>query len=443
MTSDAPHLLLMGEVFVDFTITDPGAENKLRLGGVAHAARGLWALDVPFDAAVVLPSYLERVAHAYFTSLGCVKFIVLGTVDGSPNVTTIFDATEVADQGYESLLRDEKSIRLIDAPLPVQPGVDALIFPGSFDLADACSLLPTDAALHVDVAYDVDRPSDIAALSRRVETIFLSTSSALFIAADDQTPAGLLKAFKDSEPDVLILKENRGGSRLISADALQVKSLPAQLGTTVNSVGVGDVFAATYLVHRRRNDPEEAGWRATYASAAYSQTTFPDLFKTYVKRDARLSFAEMRELAGTALPWERRQELQIYLAAPDFQKADRAAIDHALAALSYHNFRVRRPVVENGELPAGSSDAALRITYQADCDLLRGCDLVFAIPTCRDPGTLVEVGLAISANIPVVVFDAARENANTMVMAGAAHYSNNLDACLNAVFSLLSARRGA
>lgn len=443
MTSDAPRLLVIGEVFLDFTITDPATENKLRLGGVAHAARGLWALDTSFDAAVVLPSYLEGVARAYFTSLGCVKFTVLGIVDGCPNVTVIFDVTEVADQGYESLLRNEKSITLIDVPLAAQPGVDALIFPGSFDLASACALLPADAALHIDVAYDVDRPSDIAALSRRIETIFLSTSSALFAATDDRTPTGLLEAFKDSGPNVLILKENRGGSRLISADTLQIKSLPAQLGTTVNSVGVGDVFAAAYLVHRRHSGPEEAGWRATYASAAYSQTTFPDLFKTYVKRDVHLSFAEMRELAGTALPWEQRQELQIYLAAPDFQQADRIAIDRALAALTYHNFRVRRPVIENGELPLGSSDGALRTVYQADCDLLRRCDLVFAIPTHRDPGTLVEVGLAISANIPVVVFDAARENANTMVMAGTAYYSHDLDACLNAVFSLLSSRREA
>lgn len=32
--------LLMGEIFVDFTLTDQGKENKLRLGGVTHAARG-------------------------------------------------------------------------------------------------------------------------------------------------------------------------------------------------------------------------------------------------------------------------------------------------------------------------------------------------------------------------------------------------------------------
>ena len=42
---------LNGEVFVDFTATPQGAENKLRLGGIAHAARGFWALGAIFRAA--------------------------------------------------------------------------------------------------------------------------------------------------------------------------------------------------------------------------------------------------------------------------------------------------------------------------------------------------------------------------------------------------------
>jgi hypothetical protein len=67
--------------------------------------------------------------------------------------------------------------------------------------------------------------------------------------------------------------------------------------------------------------------------------------------------------------------------------------------------------------------------------------LVFAVPTGRDPGTLVEIGLAIEASVPVVVYDPARECANTMVIAGSSLYSENLDACLNAVFSLLSRKR--
>jgi hypothetical protein len=50
----------------------------------------------------------------------------------------------------------------------------------------------------------------------------------------------------------------------------------------------------------------------------------------------------------------------------------------------------------------------------------------------------VEIGLAIAAGIPVVVFDPTGENANTMVIAGADHYAIEMDSCLNAIFRLLS-----
>ena len=33
-------------------------------------------------------------------------------------------------------------------------------------------------------------------------------------------------------------------------------------------------------------------------AAAYSQTTYPDLFKTYVQRDLKLGIQEMRDLSG-------------------------------------------------------------------------------------------------------------------------------------------------
>ena len=47
-------LLLVGEVYVDFTLPKASAESKLRLGGIVHAARGLWAIDANFSVAVVL-----------------------------------------------------------------------------------------------------------------------------------------------------------------------------------------------------------------------------------------------------------------------------------------------------------------------------------------------------------------------------------------------------
>jgi len=144
------------------------------------------------------------------------------------------------------------------------------------------------------------------------------------------------------------------------------------------------VFAAAYVANLEHGCIE-AGWRATYAAAAYSQTTYPDLFKTYVRRDLSLTVEEMQGLGGVLLPWEKRREYPIYLAAPDFSYGDRRAIDKVIASLRYHNFFVRRPVVENGELPSGSNPSALQDTFQADYDLLKKCSLLFAVPTGEIP----------------------------------------------------------
>jgi nucleoside 2-deoxyribosyltransferase len=92
-------------------------------------------------------------------------------------------------------------------------------------------------------------------------------------------------------------------------------------------------------------------------------------------------------------------------------------------------------------VPVDSTPALLESTYLADRELLKQCSLVFAVPIGRDPGTLVEVGMAIETGIPVVVYDPERENANTMVMAGTQHYSADLDSCLNAVFTILAGAR--
>jgi nucleoside 2-deoxyribosyltransferase len=442
MTATTRIPLLVGEVFVDFTIMPSGTENKLRLGGIAHAARGFWALSQGFRAAVVLPSYLEKLTRDYFAKLGCVELVVLGEVTGAPNITLIFDATEVADQTYDTPLRDEKVVQLNNLTTALEHTEDVLIFPGAFSLPDVCAMLPTAARLHIDVAYDVERPNTLEELNRSIETILISTSSPLFAKIKDQSLNGVAAAFAGCKPKYVILKQNRGGTELLDCSIASpyVEALPAQLGTTINSVGVGDVFAATFLT-TLPGGATAAGWRATYAAAAYSQTTYPDLFKTYVERDQNLSLDEMTSLWGTFLPWSARRAVQIYFAAPDFAKANRKAIDAALDALAYHNFAPRRPVVENGELPPNSDATTLRTIYVKDCELLKQCRLVFAVPTERDPGTLVEIGIAIEAGIPVVTYDPSGKNNNTMVIAGSSFYSPDLDACLNATFQLLSQRQ--
>jgi nucleoside 2-deoxyribosyltransferase len=173
-------------------------------------------------------------------------------------------------------------------------------------------------------------------------------------------------------------------------------------------------------------------------ATVYSQTTWPDDLQHGIEREFRIPIEIVRGLGGVSLPWHVRPNLQIYLAAPDFSYADHQEISAAVAALEYHNFRVRRPVKENGEAKLEAPIESLSHYYYADVELLRQCSAVFAIPIDRDPGTLVEVGLAIEMGKPVVTFDPRHENRNTMVVKGSATYSPDLDACLNGIFEALS-----
>lgn len=431
--------LLLGEVIVDVTVTPRGAENKLRLGGITHAARGFWALGVPFSAAAIIPEYLEKSARRYFSELGCRDFSIIGRVQGSPNVALIFDPTEVDDQEYDFLLREEKEI-LLSATFDGESFAghrDVLIYPGTYDLAAIQRLIPKEAKVHVDAAYDIQSVEHVRSLGSSVATVFISTSSRLFQQTGMSGIDELAKNFESLKLEAIVLKENRGGSRIRIYSTNETVSIPAQLGTTVNSVGVGDVYDAAYLAYHDRG-LVEAAWRAASVSSAYAQTTEPDVFQTYVHRELKLSLEELRDLGGTYLSWEARQAKQIYLAGPDFKNLDRSAIERAVSALEYHNFKVRRPVKENGEVPPNSDHITLGATFRKDVDLMDECRLVFAIPTARDPGTLVEIGLAIEKGIPVVVYDPSNECANTMVIAGSECYSSDLDECLNAVFNSLS-----
>ncbi|MBF4307644.1 sugar kinase, partial [Vibrio anguillarum] len=105
-------LLILGEVFVDFTLPTSQKKCKLRLGGIVHACRGLWAANIPYSVAIICPSYLQKETFSYLKAHGCSEVFFLGEILGAPNVIAIADPTEVSEQGYEDLLRETKEVLL-------------------------------------------------------------------------------------------------------------------------------------------------------------------------------------------------------------------------------------------------------------------------------------------------------------------------------------------
>lgn len=433
-------VLLVGEIVVDVALATNTKPLKMRLGGVVHAARGLWASGINYAVAAVCPAYLVGEAKAYLAEHGCGVFIHLGEVTGAPNVFLIGDVTETSHQGYENLLREAKSSELFDVSDDLRAFRTVVVFPGAYDYSAVLKMLPEAASVTVDVAYDVDSRERLALFGGRVAAIAISTSSALFVALAATDIAPLLEACREAGAMYLLLKENRGGSRLFNLQTNQVEQLVAVLGETENSVGVGDAFTAVFGATLQAS-PTDAAWRGVQVATRYAQTTFVDDLRRGVQRDQRLEVSEVRALGGVALPWHDRQRFSIYLAAPDFSYFEKPEIDMAIAAMEYHNFRVRRPIAENGEASRTVKPDELRAFYENDVRLLEACSVVFAVPLSRDPGTLVEVGMAIAMGKPVVTYDPRRENGNTMVICGSYRYSADLDASLNGLFECIASIR--
>ena len=430
-------VLIVGEIVVDFTLPQHGNHCKLRLGGIVHAARGLWAAELEYSVAAFCPQYLAEEAKRYLADHGCKEFTWLGDVVGSPNVIVISDPTEVSHQGYEDLLRDCKEIKLRE-PFPnLESYLKVVIFPGKFDINSLRERFSTRAKFTFDIAYAINTLSSLAAFKEHTQAIIISTSSPLFMGMGSENVGDLIDEIKTISPDVFLLKENRGGSRLFNLQDGSIEEIPATLSKTVNSVGVGDVYTAV-MIGMSDKGWAEAAWRGCQAATVYSQTTYPDDLKRDVRRGFKLSIEVLRSLGGTFLPWHDRQQFSIYLAGPDFSYVEKPELDLAVESLAYHNFKVIRPIKTNGELerPAGEFDLAH--TYKRDYQLLVDCDAVFAIPLGRDPGTLVEIGMAIALDKPVITFDPRNENNNTMVVVGSDVYSTNLDECLNGTFKALA-----
>lgn len=436
-------LLIVGELFVDFTLAGDGKSCKLRLGGVAHAARGLWAAGVAYSVAAICPRYLWGEAEAFLKAHGCQQVYFVGEVHGAPSVILIRDVAEVGDQGYEDLMRETKRVELLTEIESISRHRRVLIFPGKFDICEIIRHVSADAEVSLDIAYDLEEVEAIGRLKGRVAAIILSTSSLLFLRFGAVDVFELLRLLETLQPQVVLLKENRGGSRLFYGNELEnVEEIPAVLGSTANSVGVGDAFSAV-MIGLSSLGWVEAAWRGCQVATEYSRSTFIDDIKSEVSNGFQLGLTTLRELGGVSLPWHSRPEFSVYLAGPDFSYIDKPELDRVVESLSYHNFFLRRPVVENGELPQSAGTFELRQTYRLDRQLLEECDAVFAVPLQRDPGTLVELGIGIELGKPVITYDPRRENENTMVVAGSSIYSSDLDSCINGLFSELGRLRSS
>lgn len=437
------NICIIGEVCVDLTLTDSSRENKLRFGGVVHAARALWGLDVPYSMCYTGPDYFTNAVEKFVLSHGAIEVNKIGTVVGSPNLILIGEPKEIGAQDYDFILRDEYE-NTFDLPaltdiLTKQSFSDIVIYAGLYTLAPIVELCQqSKARIHIDLGNFNGNLKDLPSGFGKIDTIFLSTSSGIFQKDYHGAINELCYDVLSNYANKLLFKENRGGCRLFNNNQGDVVTAGAQIRSIVHSVGVGDCFDVAYLVFLNQFDTHIALNYASWIAAEYAVTTFPDDFRKGCDRVRNLGPDELMSLSGVNLPWENRSSRDVYIAAPDFDYKDRSIINNVVDCLKYNNFTPRLPIRENGQMGLEASEDRKEKLFEADLTLISDCALILAIYIENDPGTLIEIGFAKAIGKPVFVYDPYKCAENLMLTQLPDIISSDLDYIISKVFDKFS-----
>lgn len=434
-------ICLVGDVIVDVTLKSEDTPLKMRLGGIVHAARALWALEIPYAIAYFAPEYLDTHIRKYLSELNCLDCYKLGNTYNCPNVMLIGEVKEVGDQGYEFLLRDDIEITYYENEFEnLRKYEDIFFISGNYDFSKISESLFHKCNIFIDAANNVEDLTYFDSVKTPIDTIFISTSSTIFKKHYEKGTFKIdnfFSIFKDVSEKV-VLKENRGGSRAYDFRTSELVHICAQTTQVVHSVGVGDVYDATYISLKDKVGFSGSLNYASWIATEYGKTTYPQDFKTMVQRVMKLNVDDVVSLGGCFLPWEIREKGHVYIAAPDFDFVNIQPIDHLCACLEYHNFTPHRPIKENGQMEKNASPARKHEIFSADMVLMDKCNSMIAVLLYDDPGTLIEIGIAAERNMPVFVYDPYNRASNCMLTQLPELVSSDLDEIISALFSSYS-----
>lgn len=435
--SSKESVCVIGQTLVDVI---QGPDGRAQLGGVVHTARALWAIGSPYRLAYFAPEYLDEHIRRYCEAWGPADAVKIGNVTGAPNLIVVPDPKEIGSKQYELIWHKSQKIvgnRERLQKLLEDPNIsDIIIFPDQFDLPtvlEECG--KTQARVYIDINYGPEDRSELGALGRKFEAIIISTSATGFRDEYQDSPEQFCKnLFKWGER--VLLKENRGGSRLFGPrNASTVLNVPAQVRPIAHSVGVGDCFNAVFVAMRRRFGDQLALNYASCVAAEYATCFQPEELEEAARAVLAIDPNEMAGISGVQLPWEKRPAINVYIAAPDFSWIDRRPIDEVADALRYHNLTPRLPVRENGQMKMDDPPVVKSKMAQDDLIMLDECKLLLAVLLYDDPGTLIEIGLALERGMPVLVYDPYHRASNLMLTELPTLVSADLDVIIAGVFT--------
>jgi len=432
---------LIGDVLLDVTLKTKDVPLKMRLGGIIHSARALWAMDIEYDIAYFAPKYLVNEIEDFMITLGSPTLIYLGEVERCPYVMLVNEVKEIGNQGYEFLFREKIEINYDESNLKkLLLYSKAIIISGNYDVKKVLKSLSKSCNVSIDFANNINDFIAIQETGLKFENIFISTSSNYFLDYYNKGDFkiedffNLFKKFTNK----IILKENRGGSRAFDFVTEELILVSSQTQPILHSVGVGDVYNVICVCKNIIVNFEKSLNYASWVATEYALTTFPKDFKLMAQRVLRMSGEQLILLKGIHLPWENRKKINIYIAAPDFDFIDTSAIDVLCENLLYHNFSPRRPIKENGQMGENDNEIQKLNFFNKDMELLKDCQILIAVLLFNDPGTLIEIGVAAERKLPTFVYDPKNIAKNCMLTQIPNLVSSDLDEIISEVFCFAS-----
>lgn len=425
-------ICLVGDILNDVTLATSDTQLKMRLGGIVHAARGLWAMGIDYAIAYFAPSYMDSHILCYLQYFGCKQIIKLGNVVNCPYTMLIKEVKEIGQQGYDFLLRDDILIDYDDMTMSSLAAFDDIVMiSGNYNMQRVLAHVSSETQIHYDVSNNMRDINELIS-ERKAETLFVSTSSDLFKNRFIDTDSFL--ALLQPYAKYIVLKENRGGSIVYDSFTGMKYNIPSQTSPIQHSVGVGDVYDVVFISAPYQNANERA-LLASWVAREYAVTTFPEDFNKATKGVIKLPVEQLLTASGCFLPWETRQKCHIYIAAPDFDFIDRIPIDMLCESLRYHNFVPHRPILENGQMTAHADCNERAKLFSDDMALYEKCNMLIAVLLYNDPGTLIEIGMAAQKGIPTLVYDPYRKADNCMLTELPYLVSSDMDVIMSKVFN--------
>ena len=422
-------MIVIGEGFLDLYLD----LEMVKLGGVFHYAHVLESLKIRSKIYHISPEYMH--AHLKNLDYKFTEFIKSGEVNHSPNIITVGESKETGEQNYKNVLINLKKIEInINALSKITEENDNQLFivPGSYKITELRSILQQfKGQVFIDIAYDINK-EELEDLGYQFDIIFISTSSDLFVKKFNCSIQNLKNWIIPKYAKLLILKENRGGSRIFKGN--EVFNIPAPITKLTHSVGVGDCYNLAFISQVQNSDYNLAGKYASKIASIYGQCTTSNEFKSKVNDLTQDDF----QIEGISLPWEKRKEIQIYIAAPDFKNIDTAMIDSICSKLEYHNFKTVRPIKLLGEIGSETSQKQKREIIKNDIKLIKDSKLIIAIILYKDEGTIAEIGYASALGKPVIVYDPLKLIDNTFIENISKKMIYSINDLINEVFILMN-----